>query len=94
MKTRLHDSSERAQIAEKARDALQQEYERVAVELVTREGEVGVLEQRVKSGDVRGREEMQQCQQVIDSLKLKLQESQEQYSTSQEQVKIVSRRCC
>ncbi len=87
MKARSQECTERADIAEKARDALQQEYDRVAVDLVTCEGVVGELERRVEEVEATGHDEVERCQQVIENLKSKLQQSQEQYQASQEQVK-------
>ncbi len=59
------------------------------MELVTREEEVGELEEHVESVGVEKQEEVQKCQVLIENLKLTLQKSHEQYSVSQEQVKVL-----
>ena len=87
MKARSQECTKRAEIAERGHDALQQEYDRVAVELVTCEGVVDELERRVEEVEATGHNEVEKCQQVIEDLKSKLQQSQEKFQASQEQVK-------
>ena len=86
LKERCEKCTERAQIAEKAWDALQQEYDRVAEELEAREREVAELEKEMEGVGTKGREEVERCQQLIDQLRAQLEESQEKCQTSHEQV--------
>ena len=87
LKEKCRQSSECAGVTERAREALQQEYERVLQELESRESEVCELESRVEDEGVREREEVERCSRVIQDLKKQLQDSQEQRKASLELVK-------
>ena len=83
LKERCHDATEHAQIAAKARDALQQEYDRVCSELVS-------LGEQVEIDGAKGAVEIQQYVTIIDDLRHKLTEAQEQHQTAKEEVSIVN----
>ena len=91
--TRYKAACGRAEEAEKAREALQSEYENIVEELKSHETAMASLEEKIKEEGGKREEELSRCQKVIEELKQQLVDSEQGRVEQQQKVMVVNGRC-
>ena len=93
LKSHYAASCEEAQTTEKAREALQNEYDRLMEELNSHEQAMADLEAKVEEEEERRAEELDKCTRVIEELKQQLVESEHKRAQQQDKVMVVTHTC-
>ena len=82
----------REEEAEKAREALQSEYEHIVEELRSHEEAMASLEKKVEEEGGKREEELSRCQKAIEELKQQLEDSEQSRVEQQQKVMVVNSR--
>ena len=93
LKTHYKAACGRAEEAEKAREALQSEYEHIVEELRSHEEVIASLEEKVEEEGERREEELNRCRKVIEELKQQLEDSEQSKVEQQQKVMVVDGKC-
>ena len=88
LKSNHRAASDKAQVAEKAREALQTEYKCVVEELKSHEEAMASLKEKVEEEERERAEELEKCARVIEELKEQLREAEQQRAQQQRKVKV------
>jgi chromosome segregation ATPase len=93
LKSQYKAACGRTEEAEKAREALQSEYEHIEVELRSHEEAMASLQERVEEEGERREEELNRCRKAIEELKQQLEDSEQGRVEQQHKVMVVNSRC-
>ena len=75
---------------EKAREALQSEYEHIVEELRSHEEAMASLEEKIEEEGEKREEELNRCRKVIEELKQQLEDSEKSRVEQQQKVMVVN----